>query len=173
MRDDPGSWYCSDGIGYILPGVVIGFWVGVLLLAVALATAILLPRPLLASRVLAVVGVAGLGFTVATSLVADSGRSPTDDAPPDTWMSVMAVPSVLFAVATVALMMVAFSRERRRARLGLWPALAVVTAATVVEPALLFGTAPAIIAVGAALVLSYIRVPASMTQQRELSVVRR
>ena len=116
--DDPGSWYCSDGIGYILPGIITGFWVGVLLLAVALATAILLPRPLLASRVLAVVGIAGLGFTVATSLVADSGRSPTDDAPPDTWTSVMTVPSVLFAVATVALVMVAISREGRARATG-------------------------------------------------------
>lgn len=152
--DDPGSFTCADGIGYILPGLVLWFWVGMLLTVTAIATAVLAPRPLLATRVVAMIGVGGLAFLVTASLVADSGRHPASEIAADTWVSVMAVPSVLFGVASVALVIAAASRSKALTRVALWTPLALVLAATVVEPTLAFGTVPVLLAVGAALILA-------------------
>ncbi|MET1052805.1 MAG: hypothetical protein ABWX65_09225 [Mycetocola sp.] len=160
--DDPGAYYCADGIGYILPGLILGFWVGVLLLAVAITSAVLLPRPALATRSLSVLGIAGLVFTVVASLVASAPRAGDGDPPDAAWAGVMVAPSLLFAVASVILLIVALGGFRRFTRTALWVVLALVLPATAVEPSLLFGTIPTLMASAAALLMSYVRVPASL-----------
>lgn len=161
--DDPGSYYCADGIGYILPGLVLWFGVGTLLLATAIATAVLAARPLPAVRAMTIIGVAGLVFTVAVSLLADSGRHPASDIPADTWATVMAVPSVVFGLACAALVVAGASRSRTPTRVALWVGFALILTATLVEPTLVFGTVPVLIAVAVALIVAHRRVPSGAT----------
>lgn len=168
--DDPGSYLCADGIGYILPGLVLWFWFGSLLLATAITAAVFLPRPPLAIRALAIIGMAGLVSTVTVSVLADSGRHPAGEIPADTWVTVMAVPAVLFGLACVALILAAVSHSRTLGRVSLWVAFALVLAATVVEPTLAFGTVPVLIAAGIALVLAHRRAASPEAQAPERSV---
>jgi hypothetical protein len=151
---DPGSFLCADGISYIAPGLVLGIFVALLFLAAALAVAIWIPRPLSAVRAAACVAIASLVFTVVASVVASGNRNPGSNIPVGVWSLVMATPSVLFSLAAVALAVTGATRSPVAIRVTLSVALGLILAATLVEPTLAFGTAPAVMAVGAALFLS-------------------
>ena len=142
---------CADGIGYIFPGLGLWFWMSTLFLSTALAIALFGSRPMLATRVLSGVAVAGLAFTVIASLVANAQRHPLDYIPADTWLNLMGVPTLLFGAAVVPLTVAIFSRSRVVIVGSLCAALALVFAATIVEPSLAFGTTPVVAALVAAL----------------------
>lgn len=151
---DPGSFLCADGISYIGPGLVLGIVVALLLLAAALVVAIWIPRPLVAVRAVAGVAITSLAFTVAASLVASGNRHPASAIPEGAWSLVMATPTVLFSVAAVALALTGVLRAPVAVRVALSVSVALIAAATVIEPTLAFGTVPALGAAGAGLVLA-------------------
>jgi hypothetical protein len=151
---DPGSFLCADGISYIGAGLVLGFVVALLFLAAALAVAVWMPRPLVAVRAEAGVAITSLAFTVAASLVVSGNRHPASAVPENAWSVVMATPTVLFSVAAVALALTGVIQVPLAMRMTLAVSIALIAAATVVEPTLAFGTAPALAAAGAGLVLA-------------------
>lgn len=155
--DDPGEYYCADGIGYIVPGVLLAFVIGLLLLATSLTVAIGLPRPRVAVRVLAGIGIVGLAFPLATAAVTVSLRHPASNIPTDTWTTVLLAPTVLLSLAALALVAILVVRSSTGIRIALAVALALTVAATAVEPTIAFGTVPALAACGLALWLAFRR----------------
>ena len=155
--DDPGVYLCADGIGYILPGLILAVVIGLLLLATSLTVAIGLLRPRIAVRVLAGVGIVALAFPLLTAAVAMSLRHPASNIPVDTWSTVLLVPTLVLSAAAVALTITFFVRSSTVIRIALSAALALTLAATIVEPTLAFGTVPALAASGAALWLAFRR----------------
>ncbi|SFN41652.1 hypothetical protein [Mycetocola miduiensis] len=158
--DDPGAYYCADGIGYLVPGLVLGFFTGLILFAAALILLMFLER-----RLLAGIGIAGTAFVVVASLVAGAPRPGDGQPPAGAWADVMAGPSALLAAAS-ALLVVSMFLPVSGARIALGGALAVLVITTVFEPTLVFGTVPAALAVGAALVLASLRAPAASAAVR-------
>jgi hypothetical protein len=161
-QDEPRAYTCSDGIGYALPALGLGVTVGLLLLATALATAILFPRPHVAVRVLSAIGIAGLALVVVTSVYAAGQRPGFEGVPADTWSTVMAVPSVLLGGASASLLVATVTR----ARAARYVAIALVVAATAVEPTILFGTVPSALAIASAILLGRVRQPVAADHSR-------
>lgn len=151
-----GCWSegCADGSSYLGPILLLGMWTGILLLATALVVALEFRRPLAAARTLAIIAVSGLGFVIVVSFIAAAISRGYEITPNDTWPSVMAAPSLLFGLATVALVVAVVARRRPLIRAALCVGLLPLLAATVLEPTLGFGTAPVLIALGMAIWLA-------------------
>ncbi|MGX1934273.1 hypothetical protein [Microbacterium resistens] len=107
MGDEPGSWYCADGIGYILPGLVVAAVVGLPVLAGLLLVLTLTRRRTTALRLLAPLPVLAVTGLTAAMTVSRTDALPHGTTWPGVWWSAVglaaaiAVGGVLLAAMTV------------------------------------------------------------------------
>ncbi|KGJ75677.1 hypothetical protein GY21_09520 [Cryobacterium roopkundense] len=141
--DDPGSFYCADGISYIGVGVATyGVYGMVLLIALTVTTAGP-KRAGLQSRLLAGISILPIAMFSWSTWYATSAR-PIDQAPDVNYWAqpLLAVTAVLSAAVVVILAAGLPSRPRFR-RIGFRVSLALLVAAALIQPGSLSAVAVA------------------------------
>ncbi|TFD59772.1 hypothetical protein E3T39_08725 [Cryobacterium suzukii] len=141
--DDPGSFYCADGIGYIGVGVVTYGVYGVILL-IALAVAIAGPkRAGMQSRLMAGISILPIAMFSWSTWYATSAR-PLDRAPGvNYWVQPLLAVTAVLATAVVVIVAAGLFSEPRIRRVGFCVATALFVAAVLIQPGSLSAVAVA------------------------------
>ncbi|TFC02732.1 hypothetical protein [Cryobacterium sp. MDB2-33-2] len=157
--DDPGSFYCADGISYIGVGVgTFGVYGVILLFALGIASAGRTTAGMLQSRLMAGISILPIAMFSWSTWYATSARS-SDQAPGvNYWVQpLLPVTVVLVTAVIVVLAAVLFSRPGVRTA-GFRVAMALLVAAVFIQPGSLSAVAVALGILAAAMFLER-RVP--------------
>ena len=153
-NDDPGSFYCADGISYIGVGLgTYGVYGVILLVALGIASASPTAAGMLQSRLLAGISIVPIAMFSWSTWYATSGRS-MDQAPDaNYWVQPLLPVTVVLVIAVIVILaVVPISRPGIRAA-GFLVAMALFVTAVLIQPGSLSAVAVTLGTLAAAMFL--------------------
>ena len=152
--DDPGSFYCADGISYIGVGVgTYGVYGVILLVALGIASVGRTTAGMLRSRLMAGISILPIAMFSWSTWYATSARS-TDQAPgANYWVQPLLPVTVVLVTAVVAILTAGLISRPRVRTAGFLVAMALFVAAVFIQPGSLSAVAVAVGILAAAMAL--------------------
>ena len=152
--DDPGSFYCADGIGYIGVGVgTYGVYGVILLVALGIASARPTTAGMQPSRLIAGISILPIAMFSWTTWYATSARS-VDQAPgANYWIQPLLPVTAVLATAVLVILVVGLTSRPGVRAVGFRVAMALFVVAVIIQPGSLSAVAVALGTLAAAMFL--------------------